>query len=158
MQASGVFKEANAFEKQFKETNAFEQRQLRTKKLVDQISKAREEIGNKVKEQSEQDRPVIDTIPEEEAYVPEADLRDDMRVPDFDVLRELRDRCRRAHRGDGWSSYKKTGKKDGTRIDDHLVYTMSKQWSTCLPWDVQELLKIGNLEGWSNISRLLSSA
>ena len=49
------------------------------------------------------------------------------------------------------------GKKDGSRIDDHLVFTMSKQLSTCMRWDVQELLRIGNLEGWSNISRMLAS-
>ena len=34
---------------------------------------------------------------------------------------------------------------------------MSKQFSTCLRWDVAELRKIGNEEGWSNISRILAS-
>ena len=87
----GFFQAKTAFERQFKETDAYEQRQRHTKKMAQKISKARGEIGNKIQEQTEEDRPVIDTIPEEEEYVPEADLSDFMRVPDDNVLRELRE-------------------------------------------------------------------
>ena len=84
------------------------------------------------------DRPVrLEPVPEEEEQVPEADLSDCMLAPEDHVLRNLQDRCHRMHKGNVWSAYRRLkwvydyGKNDGSKINDHFVYSMSKQLSTC---------------------------
>ena len=49
------------------------------------------------------------------------------------------------------------GRADGSKIDAHWVYAISKQLSQCLRHDLEELLRVGNEKGRSNVARLLSS-